>query len=224
MILYFFDYNCVFLRVLSERAPNMVQELGYDNCAMFPGRQSAYNMNLGSHFGYPTQQQPQQSLAHYGQDYCQFQMPDSGLQPMANSTPGSWTASVYGGGGSGAGVGGGGAARGATTFDEWPAFMTSQALPCHQPTPTYTHRANVTDMCYAQSNSVTAGGGGVGTGGGGQLTAPLSAVSPPAGSALTPQGVGAMISRQNRSAGGPYDWMKKQASFQSPPSTGEQLN
>lgn len=181
----------------------MVQELGYDSCAMFPGRQSTFNMNLGA-YGYS--QQP------YGQDhYGQFNI-DTGCLPPQQSTC-AW-AGVYPTTPTGASAANGRPPSGGG-MDDWnygPA-NNSQVGPSsggsQQGTPPgslsyYRSTGNITTD-YMQQGSMP--------------SPPMMPGSPTSSSGQMQYGANPQNS-QRQSSRAPYDWMKKQ-SYPTTPASGK---
>lgn len=174
----------------------MVQELSYESCAMFPGRQSGFNMNIAYGYG-------QQS---YGQEYSQFNIDPSCLPPGQPSTC-AW-AGVYPSTPTGASAANGRPASGNGSMEpvEWGQYSSSQ-VGSSSGSPqgnsgnlTYPYRGNIpADYPVSLHGSPPDMGG-----------------SPPPTQMQFAQNQG----NQRQSSRPPYDWMKKQ-SYPSTPATGK---
>ena len=175
----------------------MVQELGYESCAMFPGpRQGTFNMNIGA-FGYA----PQQTTG-FGQEYGQFNLDTStGLQQ--SGSPCSW-AGMY------AGSPVSGRAGSAGLVDDWQYCPTQSPGPQGgSPPGSYNYRGTYSGLpTDYPTNSMH------------QLThpstmGPVLSDSPsptPSGHGYPQVPVSGPVSASSpRQTRAPYDWMKKQA-------------
>lgn len=171
----------------------MVQELAYDNCAMFPSRQGSFNMPLG--FGYGPQQ------GQYAQEYCQFNVTEPVPLQQAGS-PCAWPAMYAAGSPAGGRAGSAG-------LDEWSNFCvaTSQVAGngTQSPPSTYqSYRGNAYAALPAEYNSP--GFQHMNTSMGGLSNSP----SPTPGAGQGYPGILSNSTPTPRQARPPYDWMKKQ--------------
>ena len=180
----------------------MVQELSYESCAMFPGRQGTFNMNLGA-YGY---QQP------YGQDhYGQFNIDTGCLPPQPNTC--AW-AGVYPTTPTGASAANGRPPSGGP-MDDWSyGTSTSQVGPSSGSSQQGTPPSG--NLPYYRSSNMS-----------GDYLQPMP--SPPIMAPGSPNSgsgqlnYGATQGNQQRpqpSSRAPYDWMKKQ-SYPTTPASGK---